>query len=153
MIIQPITKAKYIINIVKSVGKDIDYALDIVAWYTMTDDEEEQVKQSIINNWHTQLFNIYLGIIKNTNTMKKQKKMTRQQMLDAKLKEVQQLCPAPTRHYYFVDYAACYGGYRLVMVNESNGGHSGAFGGNGCEERINFASMMMKLETIIAARK
>ena len=46
MITQPITKAKYIINIVKSVGKDIDYALDIVAWYTMTDDEEEQVKQS-----------------------------------------------------------------------------------------------------------
>ena len=73
MIIQPITKAKYIINIVKSVGKDIDYALDIVAWYTMTDGEEEQVKQSIINNWHTQLFNIYLGIIKNIKYMNQEK--------------------------------------------------------------------------------
>ena len=85
--------------------------------------------------------------------MKKQKKMTRQQMLDLKLEEVQQLCPAPLGHYYFIEYAPIYGGYRLVLVNETSGGHNGAFGGNGCEERINFASMMMKLETIIAARK
>lgn len=38
--------------------------------------------------------------------------------------------------FLWVDYAPIYGGYRLVMVNVSNGGHWGAFQGNGCERRM-----------------
>ena len=85
--------------------------------------------------------------------MKKQKKMTRQQMLDLKLNEVQKLCPAPAGHYYHIEFASIYGGYRLVLVNQTNGGHSGAFGGNGCEARVNYITMMLKLEIIIAVKK
>lgn len=34
-----------------------------------------------------------------------------------------------------VDYNPHYGGYRLVTVNPTNGGHSGAFGKSSCCER------------------
>lgn len=44
-------KANYIVNLVKSVGKSLDYALDITAWYTMTDREENEVKQAIKAIW------------------------------------------------------------------------------------------------------
>jgi hypothetical protein len=35
-----IKKARYIVNLVKSVNKDMDYALSIVCWYSMTDNED-----------------------------------------------------------------------------------------------------------------
>lgn len=47
----PLKKAKYIINMVKSVGKTKDYAIDIVAWYTMTDKEQKDVEDLIKELW------------------------------------------------------------------------------------------------------
>jgi hypothetical protein len=44
-------KATYIVNLVKSVNKSLDYALDIVSWYTMTDKEEQEVKEAIKAIW------------------------------------------------------------------------------------------------------
>ena len=49
-----------------------------------------------------------------------------------------------------LEYNSHYGGYRLVNVNPENGGHSGAFGGNGCEPRLKASLMYDKLHTIIA---
>lgn len=78
------------------------------------------------------------------------KKLTKQQLLDLLLKEVSELVPAGAGYHYQIEYNSIYGGYRLIKVNDANGGHSGAFGGNGCEARIKFAAMEMKLRTIIA---
>lgn len=44
-------KANYIIGMVKSVGKTLDYAVDIVAWYTSTDAEQIEVENLIKSNW------------------------------------------------------------------------------------------------------
>lgn len=44
-------KATYIVNTVKSVGKTLDYAIDIVSWYTMTDREEKEVISLMKQNW------------------------------------------------------------------------------------------------------
>ena len=44
-------KANYIINMVKSVGKNLDYALDIVSWYTNNDREDKEVSDIIKANW------------------------------------------------------------------------------------------------------
>ena len=52
--------------------------------------------------------------------------------------------------YLFIEFASNYGGYRIVNVNIVNGGHSGAFGGNGCEGRVNYKTMEVKLRALIA---
>jgi hypothetical protein len=39
--------ATYICNMVKSEKKSKDYALSIVAWYTMTDSEQKKVEEII----------------------------------------------------------------------------------------------------------
>ena len=44
-------KAEYIVMTVKSVGKTVDYAIDIAAWYTLTDKEEKQVLELIKEIW------------------------------------------------------------------------------------------------------
>jgi pyrroloquinoline quinone (PQQ) biosynthesis protein C len=44
-------KANYITNLVKSVDKDINYALSIVCWYTMTDREQKEVEEIIKQNF------------------------------------------------------------------------------------------------------
>jgi hypothetical protein len=49
-----------------------------------------------------------------------------------------------------IEYNSTYGGYRLITVNPENGGHSGAFGGNGCEPRLQKKYFEMKLRTIIS---
>jgi hypothetical protein len=77
------------------------------------------------------------------------KNLTRQQKIDNLLKEVSTLVPAGDGYHYEVEFASVYGGYRLVKVNNKSGGHSGCFGGNGCENRIKFAEMINKLQTII----
>lgn len=51
-------------------------------------------------------------------------------------------------NYLTYENAAVYGGYRLIMVNVTNGGHSGAFGGNGCEARLKPAVFIEKLNGI-----
>ena len=45
-------KAAYIIDLVKSVNKDIDYAISIVVWYTNTDSEQREVEYLINKNWN-----------------------------------------------------------------------------------------------------
>ena len=45
-------KANYIINLVKSVNKTLDYALSIVCWYTMTDREQQEVENLIKQNFN-----------------------------------------------------------------------------------------------------
>ena len=45
-------KARYISRMVKSVGKTIDYAVDIVAWYTFTDSEQKEVESLILANFY-----------------------------------------------------------------------------------------------------
>jgi hypothetical protein len=52
--------------------------------------------------------------------------------------------------YLHIEYAAPYGGYRLVNVGVNNGAHYGAFGGNGCEARLKYKEMVIKLEGILA---
>ena len=52
--------------------------------------------------------------------------------------------------YLFIEYAAGYGGYRLVNVGVNNGAHYGAFGWNGCESRLKYKEMVIKLEGILA---
>lgn len=49
-----------------------------------------------------------------------------------------------------LEFNSTYGGYRLVNVNPINGGHSGAFDGNGCEARLNASKMYIKLRGIIS---
>ncbi len=43
--------AKYIISVVKSVNKSLDYALYISCWYTTTDEQNRQVDELIKSNW------------------------------------------------------------------------------------------------------
>lgn len=52
--------------------------------------------------------------------------------------------------YLFLENASAYGGWRLVNVGVNNGAHYGAFGGNGCEARLKYKEMVIKLEGILA---
>ena len=52
------------------------------------------------------------------------------------------------KYHLYLDFAACYGGYRLVMVNNETGGHFGAFGESSCCERLSAGKMADKLRTI-----
>ncbi len=51
--------------------------------------------------------------------------------------------------YLFIEYASNYGGYRLVNVGIDKGTHYGAFNGNGCESRLKFNEMELKLRSLI----
>lgn len=52
--------------------------------------------------------------------------------------------------FLYIEYASPYGGYRLVNVGVNNGAHYGAFGWNGCESRLKYKEMVIKLEGILA---
>ena len=52
------------------------------------------------------------------------------------------------KYHLYLDFASCYGGYRLVRVNNENGGHFGAFGDSSCCERLRAGKMAEKLRTI-----
>lgn len=52
--------------------------------------------------------------------------------------------------YLHIEYASIYGGYRLVNVGVNNGAHYGAFGENGCEARLKYKEMVIKLNGILA---
>jgi hypothetical protein len=52
--------------------------------------------------------------------------------------------------YLQLENAPSYGGWRLVNVGVNNGAHYGAFSGNGCEPRLKYKVMVVKLEGIIA---
>ena len=53
------------------------------------------------------------------------------------------------KYHLYLDFAACYGGYRLVMVNNETDGHFGAFGDSSCCERLSAGKMADKLRTIL----
>lgn len=50
--------------------------------------------------------------------------------------------------YLHLEYAAHYGGYRLVNVGVKNGAHYGAFGLSGSERRLPAKEMMERLTGI-----
>lgn len=81
------------------------------------------------------------------------KKLTRQQILNSRLSDLQSLIPCSEGSHYEIEYNSVYGGYRLVKVNNATGSHGGCFGGNGCEGRVNFSTMLLKLNTIISTAK
>jgi hypothetical protein len=81
------------------------------------------------------------------------KKQTRQQNLNSRLSDLQLLIPCTEGYHYQIEHNSVYGGYRLVKVNNNTGSHGGCFGGNGCEERVNFSTMLLKLNTIISTVK
>ena len=55
------------------------------------------------------------------------------------------------KYHLYLEFAACYGGYRLVMVNNETGGEFGAFGDSSCCERLSAGKMANKLRTIANA--
>ena len=52
------------------------------------------------------------------------------------------------KYHLYLDFAACYGGYRLVRVSNETGAHLGAFGESSCCERLSAGKMADKLRTI-----
>ena len=75
--------------------------------------------------------------------------------LNTLLKKVSELSGISTervdgeKYHLYLEFAACYGGYRLVKVNNETGGHFGAFGESSCCERLSAKDMASKLRTII----
>ena len=55
---------------------------------------------------------------------------------------------AGEKYHLYLEFASCYGGYRLVMVNNETGGEFGAFGESSCCERLSAGKMADKLRTI-----
>ena len=55
------------------------------------------------------------------------------------------------KYHLYLEFAACYGGYRLVKVNNETGGQFGAFGESSCCERLSAGKMAEKLRTIANA--
>jgi hypothetical protein len=51
--------------------------------------------------------------------------------------------------YLYIEFASCYGGYRLVNVLIKNGGHCGAFGESSCCSRKSLKEMTNYLEGIL----
>jgi hypothetical protein len=51
--------------------------------------------------------------------------------------------------YLWVDFASSYGGYRLVMVGVSNGGHYGAFNQSSCCRRMSKKEMVAYLNGLL----
>ena len=53
------------------------------------------------------------------------------------------------KYHLYLEFASCYGGYRLVMVNNETGGEFGAFGESSCCKRLPAARMAEKLNIIM----
>jgi hypothetical protein len=51
--------------------------------------------------------------------------------------------------YIYCEFASCYGGYRLVMVGVSNGGHYGAFNESSCCSRRGKKEMVSYLNGLL----
>lgn len=45
-------KANYIVNMIKSVNKSLEYAVDTAAWYSMTNSEQSQIENEIKKLWN-----------------------------------------------------------------------------------------------------
>ena len=55
-------------------------------------------------------------------------------------------------YYLEAEYASVYGGYRLIGVNVSNGGHRGVFGKSGTEGRVGASLMAARLNGLLQGR-
>jgi len=55
--------------------------------------------------------------------------------------------------FLFIEYAAVYGGYRIINVNVTTGAHYGAFGNSGTEGRLKAPVMEVKLRALIEGVK
>jgi hypothetical protein len=51
--------------------------------------------------------------------------------------------------YLWMDFASSYGGYRLVMVDVSSGGHYGAFNQSSCCRRMSKKEMVAYLNGLL----
>ena len=75
--------------------------------------------------------------------------------LNTLLKRVSELSEISTekkegeRYHLYLDFNSCYGGYRLVLVSNTTGGHFGAFGESSSCGRLSAKNMAAKLHTII----
>ena len=82
------------------------------------------------------------------------KTRTRKSELESLLRTISELSGISTdkkegeKYHLYLEFASCYGGYRLVMVNNETGGHYGAFGESSCCERLRAGKMAEKLRTI-----
>jgi hypothetical protein len=45
-------KANYIVQMIKSVNKSLEYAIETAAWYSMTDKEQLQIENQIKQIWN-----------------------------------------------------------------------------------------------------
>jgi hypothetical protein len=51
--------------------------------------------------------------------------------------------------YLAIDFASCYGGYRIVNVNIGSGGHSGALNQSSCCKRMSKKEMINFLSDVL----
>ena len=83
------------------------------------------------------------------------KKRTRKSELQDLLRSISELSGISLevkegeKYHLYLEFAACYGGYRLVRVSNENGGHFGVFGDSSCCERLPAGKMAEKLRTIL----
>lgn len=45
-------KANYIVSMIKSVNKSLEYAVETAAWYSMTDREQSEIENEIKKLWN-----------------------------------------------------------------------------------------------------
>lgn len=45
-------KANYIVSMIKSVNKSLEYAIETAVWYSMTDKEQSQIESEIKKLWN-----------------------------------------------------------------------------------------------------
>jgi hypothetical protein len=89
--------------------------------------------------------------------------MTNEQHLNSLLNDIAEITGEATtkeqaklkghERYLSLENAPVYGGWRLISVGVNNGAHYGAFGENGCEARLKYKLMVIKLEGILAGLK
>ena len=70
--------------------------------------------------------------------------------IEKKVAELNRIAPHPNGYKYIIDFASCYGGYRLVSVNPKNGGHNGAFGESSCCPRVSKKEFIAYLDGLLA---
>ena len=71
-------------------------------------------------------------------------------VIEKKVDELNRIAPHPAGYKYAIDFASCYGGYRLVSVNPKNGGHYDAFGKSSCCARVPRKAFIAYLDGLLA---
>ena len=73
--------------------------------------------------------------------------------IEKKVDELNRIAPHQNGYKYRIDFASCYGGYRLVSVNPKNGGHSDAFGKSSCCARVPRKAFIAYLDGLLSGLK